>query len=79
MEQVLRKTGVHRSGTIFNKNVQLHAVADDIDIIERFKRDVTATFSVIQKESEKVGLMVNDGKTKYMLSSSRGAQRNYKN
>ena len=75
MEQVLRKAGVHRSGAIFNMSFQLLAFADDIDIIERCKRDVTAAFSAIQKEYEKVGLMVNAGKKKYMLSWSRGALR----
>ena len=50
MEQVLRKAGVHRSGTIFNKSVQLLAYADDIDIIGRCKRDVTAAF-LLFKES----------------------------
>ena len=76
MEQVLRKVGVHRSATIFNKSVQLLAYADDINIIGRCKHAVTADFSTIQKESEKVDLMVNEGKTKYKISSSRGAQRN---
>ena len=48
------KAGVHRSGTIFNRSVQLLAYADDIDIIGRC-RDVKAVFTAIQKESEKLG------------------------
>ena len=55
MEGVLRKAGVHRSGTIFFKSVQLLAYADDIDIVGLSKRDVTAAFPAIQKESAKVG------------------------
>ena len=70
MESVLRKAGVHRNGTIFYKSVQLLAYADDIDIIGRTMRDVTAAFSAIERESAKMGLAVNEGKTKYMLSTS---------
>ena len=75
MEGILRKAGVHRNGTIFYKGVQLLAYADDIDIIGRTKRDVTAAFTAIEKESAKVGLAVNEGKTKYMLPAGRGARR----
>ena len=75
MESVLRKAGVHRNGTVFCKSVQLLAYADDIDIIGRTKQDVTAAFSAIERESSKMGLAVNEGKTKYMLSTSRDARR----
>ena len=64
----------HRSGTIFQKSVQLLAYAVDIDIIRHTKRDVTAAFSAIERESTKMGLAVNEGKTKYMLSTSRDAR-----
>ena len=60
------KAGVHRNGTIFQKSVQLLAYADDIDIIGRTKRNITVVFSAIERESIKMGLAVNEGKTKYM-------------
>ena len=63
-------SGVHRNGTIFYNSVQLLAYADDIDIIGRTIRDVTAAFSAIEWVSAKMGLAVNDGKTIYMLSTS---------
>ena len=72
---VLRKAGVYRSDTIFQKSVQLLAYADDIDIKGRTKRDVTAAFGAIERESTKIGLAVNDGKTKYMFSTSRDVRR----
>ena len=40
-----------------------------IDIIEHTKRDV------IERESTKIGLAVNEGKMKYMLSASRDLRR----
>ena len=65
MESVLRKARVHRNGTIFT-------YADDIDIIGRTKRDVTAAFSAFEWDSTKIpDLPVNEGKMKYMLSTSR--------
>ena len=54
----------------FKKSVQLLAYADDIDIIGRTKRDVTATFSATEQESTKMGLAVNEVKTQYILSTN---------
>ena len=75
MEAVIRRAGAERSGTIFYKSVQLLAYADDIDIIGKTKRAVSAVFSDIEKESAKVGLMVNQAKTKYMHSTSQPTRR----
>ena len=57
------------------KSVQLLAYADDIDIIGRSKRDVTPAFSAIERESTKMNLAVNEGETKYLLSTSRDERR----
>ena len=67
MENILRKVEC----TIFPKYVKLLAYTDDIDIIGRTKRDVTAAFSFIERKYSKMALAVNEGKTKYMLSTSR--------
>ena len=58
----------HRNGTIFQKRVQLLTYAEDIDIIGRIKRDVTAAFSSIKRESIKIDLAVNEGKAKYIVT-----------
>ena len=47
---------------------------DDIDIVGRSKRDITATLNAIERESTKMGLAVNEGKTLY-ISTSRGVRR----
>ena len=49
------------------KAFQLLAFAGDIDIIGRTKRNVTAAFSAIERESAKIGLAVNEDKTKCLL------------
>ena len=41
----------------------------------RTKPDVTVAFSAIGQESNKIGLAVYEGKTKYMLSTSRDVRR----
>ena len=69
------KTGVHRSGTIFQTSVQLLVYADDIDIIGSTKRDVNAAFCAIERDCTKMGLAVNKGKTKYMFSTGRDVRR----
>ena len=64
MESLLWKAGVHCNGTIFYKNIQLIAYANDIDIIGPTMRDV---FTAIERKSAKIGLAVNEGKTKYCV------------
>ena len=54
--------------------IQLLAYAEDIDIIGPTKRDVTAAISAIERKSTKMGLTVNEGKTKYKLSICRDAR-----
>ena len=56
-------------GTIFYKSVQLLGYADDIDIVGRSQRAVVEAFTAIEEEAKRVGLEVNEEKTKYMLST----------
>ena len=48
---------------------------NDIDIIGRTKRNVTAAINAIERKSIKTGLAVYEGKTKYMLSTSIDVRR----
>ena len=60
----------------YSKSVLLLTYTDDIDIIGLTKRDVTAAFSTILLGSLlRWVLAVNEGKTKYMLSTSRDVRR----
>ena len=72
METVLQKEGVDRNDTIFQKSVQLFVYADNVEIIGRTKRDATVAFNAIERESTKMDLAVNHGKTNYMLFSDYG-------
>lgn len=42
---------VHSNGKTFSKSLQLLGYTDDIDIIGRSKRNITAVFSAIKSES----------------------------
>ena len=54
------------NGTIFNKLTQILAYADDIDIIGRSQ---AAVRDALQREANKVGLKINENKTKYMIAA----------
>ena len=70
MEMIMRKAAVNTTGTIFNKSHMLLAYADDIDIIGRGLRDVTAAFSSIEEQAAKVGLVINEDKPKLFVSTN---------
>ena len=74
LDRIVRNSHVNTRGTIFHKSVQLLAYADDIDVIGRTQRAVNEAFASIETEAAKVGLVVNEGKTKYMLSSKKDAE-----
>ncbi|XP_049318579.1 LINE-1 retrotransposable element ORF2 protein isoform X1 [Bactrocera dorsalis] len=71
LEKIVRAAELNRAGTIFYKSVQLLAYADDIDIIGLNTRAVSSAFSRLNKEATQMGLAVNEGKTKYLLSSNK--------
>ena len=53
----------------------LKQISSCLRIIGRTKRDVTAAFIAIERDSTKMGLAVNEGKTKYMSSTRRDVRR----
>ena len=75
MEIILRKSAVNLNKTISSKSHMLLAYADDIDIIGRNLREVTAVFSRIEKQSANFGLAVNEEKTKIMISTCKTSTR----
>jgi len=67
LEGICRRAKLQLTGTIFNKSSQLLAFADDIDIVGRSLRAITDTFSKLEREANKVGLHVNEEKTKLLM------------
>ena len=69
-------TNIHLTGTILNhKSNMVLAYADDLDIIGLRDRDVSRAFCSIEKESKRMGLAVNQDKTKYLLSTTGDTRR----
>ena len=53
-------------GNISTRTKQLCAYADDVVIIARTQKALKETFITLQNEAEKLGLIINTNKTKYM-------------
>lgn len=69
LEKIIRATNC--KGTIVNRESQILAYADDVVIIARTKRGMTEILRIIKEEASKIGLNINENKTKYMRCSRR--------
>jgi hypothetical protein len=52
---------------LFNKQTQILGYAEDIDIIGRSQAAIREAFLALEREANKVGLKINESKTKYMI------------
>lgn len=75
LEKIVRDAGIQTRGTIFYKSTQILAYADDIDIISRSENDLKKTFLALQNSAVKMGLNINEEKTKYMITNENSRQR----
>jgi hypothetical protein len=58
------------TGTIFSKQIQLLAYADDIDIVGRNLKVIHDAYLALEAEAVKEGLKkINEKKTKYMIAA----------
>uniref|UniRef100_T1HCB3 Uncharacterized protein n=1 Tax=Rhodnius prolixus TaxID=13249 RepID=T1HCB3_RHOPR len=64
--------GTQLKGTIFDKTIQILANADDVDIIGRSLEGVKEAFLCLDEAAKKLGLVVNQAKTKYMRAGGDG-------
>jgi sorting nexin-29 len=70
LEGICRRARLELAGTIFSKSSQLLAFADDIDIVGRNLRSITDVYSKLEREASKIGLQVNEEKTKLLMVSA---------
>ena len=68
LEGCVRRAKLEVNGTIFTKSTQLLAYADDIDIVGRNVASVKETYIALERQATRLGLRVNEEKTKYMVA-----------
>jgi hypothetical protein len=66
---IVRRVNLQTAGTIYNKKTQLLAYANDIDIVGRSQSAVQNAYLALEGEAAKVGLKINEQKTKYMIAA----------
>jgi hypothetical protein len=59
----VQRAKLQMTGTIFNKQTQLLAYADDIDIFGRILEAISDAYLVLDAETAKVGLKINEQNT----------------
>ena len=69
LERAIRGMEINPGGTIYNRTSQILAYADDVVIISRSGQELRHMFMQLESESKKVGLKINESKTKYMITS----------
>jgi hypothetical protein len=69
LEVIVRRANLQTTGSIYNKESQLLAYADDIDIVGRSQPAVRNAYLSLERETSKLGLKINERKTKYMIAA----------
>jgi hypothetical protein len=60
LEVIVRRAKLQTTGTIYNKEIQLLAYADDVDIVGRSQSAVRNAYLALEIEAAKVGLKINE-------------------
>jgi hypothetical protein len=55
LEVIVRRPNLQTTGTIYNKETQLYAYADDIDIVGRSQSAVRDAYLALEREADNVG------------------------
>jgi hypothetical protein len=69
LKVIVRRANLQTTGTIHNKETQLLAYADEIDILGRNQSAVRDAYLALEREAAKEGLTINKQKTKYMIAA----------
>lgn len=77
LEHIIRRARIEAPTSIFRREGPnlLLAFADDVDLIGNSRLKMRETFIRFENEAEKMGLQINENKTKYMYTSRRVQNR----
>jgi hypothetical protein len=67
---------IDQRGTIFTKLSQICVYADDIVIVARTQKKLIEVYLDLEDETNKLGMEINEKKTKYMVTSTYEHRRN---
>lgn len=65
LEIAMRRTGIQTHKTLASSTVQVLGFADDLDLASRTHNGTVDTFTNLKVQAERMGLMINEIKTKY--------------
>lgn len=71
LEIVIRRANLYRSGLLYHKRHQCLAFADDLAILTRNKKELQECIIRLEEAAQKMGLQINEDKTKMMTWSDR--------
>lgn len=60
LEEIIRRSVLFRTGTIYRQKQQLLVYADDIVIVARTSKELRTCFISLEKDTKTVGLKIND-------------------
>jgi sorting nexin-29 len=69
LEKAVREANIQITGHIFHKSAQILAYADDADAVARTKAALIEAFSALEKSAKKMGMKINQEKTKIHASN----------
>ena len=69
LEIAMRRAGIQTHKTLASSTVQVLGFADDLDLASRTHKGTVDTFTNLKVQAERMGLMINETKTKYMKTT----------
>jgi sorting nexin-29 len=77
LEKAVREANLDIRGTVLHRSVQIVACADDVVVVGRNENAVKDAFNRLDMAAQKMGLMINYDKTKYMETTCKPIKEKY--